>query len=432
MARALRQDYSSRHRRFLTVRIFILGLLLTCLPVAAARAASYTFTTVEVPGSEGTSALGINTAGQIVGGFVDVIPGLPTGTYGFLKDGTTFTVIDVPGATATSAYGINAAGQIVGYFTDRTGTHGFVKDDATFTTIDVPGADGTVAWGINAAGQIVGFFWNTADPAGVHHGFLKDGATFTIIDVPGATHTQAHGINTAGQIVGYFTDATGYHHGFLKDGATFTIIDVPGADVTLVWGIDTADQIVGWFADATTRYHGFVKDGATFTIIDVPGATYTFPYGINTGGQIVGLFTDDTSSQNHSFVATPDAVDTVPPVITVSATPETLWPPNGRTVSVTIVATITDAGSGVDPNTTIYAVEDEYGSVEPSGSLTLEADGRYTATIGLEAARRGNDADGRRYTITVSAQDNEGNEGVDTAIVTVPQNQGQGQGIAAR
>ena len=123
-------------------------------------------------------------------------------------------------------------------------------------------------------------------------------------------------------------------------------------------------------------------------------------------------------------------IDNTPPALTIIATPETLWPPNGRLVPVTIVATITDAGSGVDPSTTAYAVEDEYGSVEPSGSLTLGQDGRYTATIGLEASRRGNDADGRRYTITVSAQDNAGNERVDTAIVTVPQNQGQGQSIA--
>ena len=42
--------------------------------------------------------------------------------------------------------------------------------------------------------------------------------------------------------------------------------------------------------------------------------------------------------------------DTTPPVVTiVSVTPDTLSPPNGRLVPVTIVATITDAGSGVDP-----------------------------------------------------------------------------------
>jgi hypothetical protein len=35
----------------------------------------------------------------------------------------TFTTIDVPGATFTFAFGINTAGQIVGRFGDATGSH---------------------------------------------------------------------------------------------------------------------------------------------------------------------------------------------------------------------------------------------------------------------------------------------------------------------
>jgi hypothetical protein len=45
---------------------------------------------------------------------------------------------------------------------------------------------------------------------------------------------------------------------------------------------------------------------------------------------------------------------TTPPTVTiVSVTPDTLWPPNGKLVQVTVIATITDDdGSGVDPRTT--------------------------------------------------------------------------------
>jgi hypothetical protein len=76
-------------------------------------------------------------------------------------------------------------------------------------------------------------------------------------------------------------------------------------------------------------------------------------------------------------------------------------------------------------------VEDEYGSVEPSGGpLTLGEDHRYTATIDLQASRRGNDVDGRLYTITVSAHDLAGNEGSAATIVTVPHD--QGRSLAAR
>ena len=131
------------------------------------------------------------------------------------------------------------------------------------------------------------------------------------------------------------------------------------------------------------------------------------------------------------MLATLTSQDVTPPAITITATPDTLWPPNGKLVPVTIVATITDAGSGVD--TATYAVKDEYGLIQPSGQITtLDASGRYSFRIQLQASRNGNDRDGRQYTITVRAVDDEGNEGSATAIVTVPHDLGQGRSSAAR
>jgi hypothetical protein len=116
--------------------------------------------------------------------------------------------------------------------------------------------------------------------------------------------------------------------------------------------------------------------------------------------------------------------DTTPPVITITATPETLWPPNGKMVPVTVSGTITDAGSGVNPSTAAYVVTDEYGQVQPKGSVALRADGSYAFTIQLQAARNGNDTDGRQYIITVSAQDKVGNKGSAATGVIVPHDQG--------
>ena len=116
--------------------------------------------------------------------------------------------------------------------------------------------------------------------------------------------------------------------------------------------------------------------------------------------------------------------DVTPPVITITATPETLWPPNGRMVPVIISGTITDAGSGVDAGTAAYAVTDEYGQVQPKGSVTLRPDGRYSFTIQLQASRNGNDQNGRKYIITVGAKDNDGNMGSAATGVTVPHDQG--------
>ena len=80
-------------------------------------------------------------------------------------------------------------------------------------------------------------------------------------------------------------------------------------------------------------------------------------------------------------------------------------------------------GSGVDANAAT-AVTDEYGSVQPSGPVTVAADGRYTFTVYLQASRHGSDKNGRQYSITVSAQDNAGNTWAATTDVIVPHDQG--------
>jgi hypothetical protein len=118
-------------------------------------------------------------------------------------------------------------------------------------------------------------------------------------------------------------------------------------------------------------------------------------------------------------------VDTTPPLITILAAPRTLWPPNGKMVPVTISGTITDSESGVDTSTAAYAVTDEYGSIQPSGTVTLGTNGSYSFTIQLQASRNGNDKDGRQYIITVDAQDDAGNKGSAATGVVVPHDQGK-------
>jgi hypothetical protein len=117
-------------------------------------------------------------------------------------------------------------------------------------------------------------------------------------------------------------------------------------------------------------------------------------------------------------------VDATPPNATCTANPNILWPPNGKTVAVTVSGTITDAASGVDPSSATFAVNDEYGQVQPSGGLTLGPGGSYSFGISLIASRNGNDLDGRSYTISVTAKDYASNVGSCSAVVTVPHDQG--------
>jgi hypothetical protein len=113
-------------------------------------------------------------------------------------------------------------------------------------------------------------------------------------------------------------------------------------------------------------------------------------------------------------------VDTTPPSVTVFAAPNVLWPPNGKMVPVTVSGTIVDTGTGVDVNRLSYRVNDEYGSVQPSGRLSLSADGAYSFTVSLQASRLGADRDGRGYSIIVEATDGAGNRAWNAAAVIVP------------
>ena len=105
------------------------------------------------------------------------------------------------------------------------------------------------------------------------------------------------------------------------------------------------------------------------------------------------------------------------------ANPNSLWPPNGKPVLVTVSGAISDSGFGVDSSSIRYEVADEYGQLQPTGSVTLGPAGTYSFTVALVASRNGNDLDGRQYRITISAQDNAGNRGTCATVVTVPHDQ---------
>jgi hypothetical protein len=123
-------------------------------------------------------------------------------------------------------------------------------------------------------------------------------------------------------------------------------------------------------------------------------------------------------------------IDQAPPSLTATADPATLWPPNGRMVTVTVTGEFTDATSGIDPTSAAFAVVDEYGQVQPSGPAQVDAaTGTYSFHVQLQASRLGGDLDGRSYTILVTGPDLAGNLGRVTTTVLVPHDQrGPGSG----
>jgi uncharacterized membrane protein len=176
------------------------------------------FMPIDPPGSVRTFAFFINAQDQVVGTFRTA----DQKRHGFIwnehaKLPFDFTIFNVPGddfsVLGTSAVGINDIGEVVGTYVDAKGRHGFLRSsEGDFATFDVPGAQLTVAQGINNAGTIVGLY----DDGSLTHGFvlknpvfmtgvLKSG-DFKKVDVPGVPgqHTEVYSINAKGEIVGAY------------------------------------------------------------------------------------------------------------------------------------------------------------------------------------------------------------------------------------
>jgi hypothetical protein len=148
--------------------------------------------------------------------------------------------------------------------------------------------------------------------------------------------------------------------------------------------------------------------------------------GKNTGGvqlQTLSLFPVDPNSGNGGVVITSiDGVTQTPPSVSCFVTPNTLWPPNGSTVPITVSGQIT-AGTQAS-GTTTFLVTDSQSSAQQNGTVTPQSNGAFSFTVPLVSSRAGNIQSGRQYTIAVTANDSIGNQGSCSAVVTVPHDQG--------
>ena len=231
---------------------------------------------------------------------------------------------------------------------------------------------------------------------------------------------------------------------------------------------DSAPPVTTAAASGPIGSNGWFKGAVQVTLsaTDAGGQVASTSYSIDGGATQVyaGAFTvsgdgihhvsyfSADSSQNKETPKQLDVkIDRTAPVVTAAANPRSLWPPNGKTVNVTVSGSITDATSGVDPSTARFSVVDSFGRVQPSGVITVGPTGAYSVVIPLVAdnrdrrgkddrdnddrngrGRRGSDSRGRddadrdernnaerTYTVTVRAADLAGNDGSAVVVVKV-------------
>lgn len=337
-------------RHDLKIALLIAVGPLMAIPVAAASSKIISFAP---PGGIETQPAAINASGMVVGRYQDnngdgIQPG-------FIRDASgNFTALYAPveGTNETTAVWINDAGQITGWYSDgKSSFHGFLRDKVgNYSSFDPPGSVRTVPQSINSAGQISGVYSTS-----VTSGFLRDAkGSFVTFGGPGScgdslvnavlsasgevagtcyysdgTYTYfirtASGLlteyrNTFGGSVifvsaisdqevltGYYTDAAGLAHGFWRDASGLHSFDYPGAVLTVPMGINLSGTITGYYAGEDAVRHGFVRDQlGNFTSFDDPNAETTAGHGttptaINRSGQIAGQF-DGRYNVTHGFL----------------------------------------------------------------------------------------------------------------------------------
>ena len=117
-----------------------------------------------------------------------------------------------------------------------------------------------------------------------------------------------------------------------------------------------------------------------------------------------------------------EKLDTIPPTLSITLSPATLWPPNNKQVPVTATITVKD---DYDPEPEIKLesiTSSEVLAVDDIQGAQLGTDDR---SFSLAAKRAGSNMAGRIYTVTYSATDASGNKATASAIVTVPHDQGK-------
>ncbi len=154
------------------------------------------------------------------------------------------------------------------------------------------------------------------------------------------------------------------------------------------------------------------------------GEVLTVPLAL--GYHEILLEVTDRAGATFGHYAYVTIVDTIPPEISVSLTPNVLWPPDHRLVDILATVTAIDScGSSSVILQSISSSEPDSGG--GSGNLPNDIQDAVVGTPDYQfklRSERDGKGSGRVYAVTYVAADQAGNAAVKTATVTVPLNMG--------
>jgi hypothetical protein len=204
-----------------------------------------------------------------------------------------------------------------------------------------------------------------------------------------------------------------------KSTATFEVTVQDTTPPTLSLPANIAAEATS-AAGATVSFAATASDlvSGSAAVTLAPPSGSTFPLGTTT---VNASATDAAGNTAHGqFTVT--VRDTIAPVIAkLVASPNVIWPPNHRMVTVNVAALVTEA---VDPAPVTHIVS--VTSNEPpdgTGDGGTASDWAILGDVTLSVrAERAGEGTGRVYTVTVESRDASGNVGTKTVTISVPHN----------
>ncbi len=177
---------------------------------------------------------------------------------------------------------------------------------------------------------------------------------------------------------------------------------------------------VVWSLNGVTVQTNQVPAGSAPT-----SANAVFSAELPLGTNLIQVAVTDAAGLSASCGTTVTVVDTTPPVIhSANATPNSLWPPNHKMVTVTIRAVVTDnCGRTTWKIIKVQSNEPVNGRGDGNTSPDWQILGNHAVSLRAERSGTGS---GRIYTITVQAKDEAGNLSAPvTVTVKVPKSMGK-------
>jgi probable HAF family extracellular repeat protein len=279
-------------------------LLLVCsLGTSVEGAAQYTVTVLNPGGGIGAVPLGINDAGQIVGG----MSSNPIRAFLYENSGPMRDLGSLSPTGYSAAYAINLHGQIAGDSQITTYSQHAVlfSTDGSIQDLGTLGGPVSDARDVNDLGQAVG---HAALANGEGHAFIysqKQG--MRDLGGLGGSGSYALAINNAGTVVGHaYLPGNGAYHAFRYTAAEgMRDLGTLGGLNSLAMDINAAGQIVG-FSDlsfSSVLHHAVLwnADGL-LTDLGSLSAYESEAYAVNDAGLVVGYAQINAIGDGHAFL----------------------------------------------------------------------------------------------------------------------------------